>query len=371
MPFRSPCLLLIAILTVAVSSAWAQQGYLVQDLTPDWKVFDDGEYRPFVRERDAGADVVYFDVDVGVHRNAKVRISGRHVEAIFVNGSLVTSGDVRNATYDVDSLANRFPGRILHFGVYASDIYPENLDVSLLTPGVRQATGPEEIVRPRTYFRDFVVSGIILLFILLIVVTQLTKVPIGFFFTRRMFATHESEEVQLYTRIASTTNTLFYVLTSLVIAFYLMILFRASGDRYVLGLANQAETYFGTVLKWGRLGSILLIALLLKVGLVMLMSRTFGLWEYHGFQVVNWMRLMLVSFGILAVVEVVYFLSGGLSVAVYTAFKWGFVGVLIAWVIVFFTKVARRPGYSLFHIISYLCATEVLPLLISVKLLFH
>ncbi|HEY8513362.1 MAG TPA: DUF4271 domain-containing protein [Cyclobacteriaceae bacterium] len=371
MPFRSPCFLLVAVLSVVVSSAWAQLGYVTEDLTSEWKVFDDGAYRPYVRERDAGTDVVYFEVDVGVHRNAQVRISGRHVNAIFVNGSLIASGDIRDVRYRVDSLAIRSPGRILHFGVHASDIYPENLNTSLLSPGVAQASGPEVIVRPRTYFRDFVVSGIILLFILLIVVTQLTKVPISFFFTRRMFAAHESEEVQLYTRLASTTNILFYVFTSLVLAFYLMILFKASGERYVLGLANQAETYFGTVLKWGRMGAILLVAFLLKIGLVMLMSRTFGLWEYLGFQVVNWMRLMLVSFGILAVIEVVYFLSGGMSTAVYAAFMWGFAGVLIAWVIVFFAKVARRPGYSLFHIISYLCATEVLPLLVSVKLLFH
>nr|PZN47076.1 MAG: hypothetical protein DIU61_19900 [Bacteroidota bacterium] len=371
MPFRSPCFFLVAVLSAVVSSVWAQEGYVTQDLTSEWTIFDDGAYRPYERERDADEDIVYFTLDAASHRNAHVRISGRHVKAVFVNGKLVASGNVRNVMYDVDSLADRFPGRVLHFGVYASHIYPENLNVSLVLPGVKPAAGPEEIVRPRTYFRDFVVSGIILLFILLIVVTQLTKVPIAFFFTRRVFAAQEGEEVQLYTRIASTTNILFYVFTSLVIAFYLMILYRASGDRYVLGLANQAETYFGTVLKWGRLGSILLVAFCLKIGLVMLMSRTFGLGEYLGFQVVNWMRLMLVSFGILTVAEVVYFLSGGMSGAVYAAFMWGFIVVLIAWVILFFTKVARRPGYSLFHIISYLCATEVLPLLISVKLLFH
>ncbi|HEX7015554.1 MAG TPA: DUF4271 domain-containing protein [Cyclobacteriaceae bacterium] len=371
MPFRSPCFFLVAVLSAVVSSAWAQERYVADDFTPEWTVFDDGVYRPYERERDAGTDVVYFTLDAGLHRNAGVRISGRHVEAVFVNGKLVASGDVREVTYDIDSLANHFPGRLLHFGLYASHIYPENLKVSLVSADVRPAARSEEIVRPRTYFHDFVVSGIILLFILLIVVTQLTKVPISFFFTRRMFSTHESEEVQLYTRIASTTNILFYVFTSLVIAFYLMILFRSSGDRYVLGLANQADSYFGTVLKWGRLGSILLVAFFLKIGLVMLMSRTFGLGEYVGFQVVNWMRLMLVSFGILTVIEVVYFMSGGLSAAVYTAFMWGFVLVLIAWVIIFFAKVARRPGYSLFHIISYLCTTEVLPLLISVKLLFH
>jgi hypothetical protein len=370
MRFCRPCFFLIALLSAGLSSVWAQQGYVTQDLTPQWTVFDDGGYRPYERERDAGIDVIYFTVDAGLHKDARVQISGRHARAIFINGKLVASGDVQDVTYDVDSLADRFPGRLLHFGIYASHIYPENLKVSLISPGTVVSSGPAEIARPRSYFHDFVVSGIILLFILLIVVTQLTKVPIAFF-TRRIFSTHESEEVQLYTRIASTTNILFYVFTSLVIAFYLMIIYRSSGDKYVLGLATQAETYFGTVLKWGRLGSILLVAFFLKVGLVMLMSRTFGLWEYLGFQVVNWMRLMLVSFGILTVVEVVYFLSGGMSAAVYAAFVWAFVGVLAAWVIVFFAKVARRPGYSLFHIISYLCTTEVLPLLISVKLLFH
>ena len=371
MPFRGCWFFLVAVLSTAVSPVWAQEGYVVQDLTPEWTVFDDGAYRPYDRSRDAGADVVYFTLDAGLHRGTQVRISGRHAKAVFINGKLVASGDLRDVTYNVDSLADRFPGRLLLFGVYATHIYPENLKVSLVTAGVRPAGGLEELVRPRTFFHDFVVSGIILLFILFIVVTQLTKVPIAFFFTRRMFSAHESEEVQLYTRIASTTNILFYVFTSLVIAFYLMIIFRATGDRYVLGLANQAETYFGTVLKWGRLSSILLIMFFLKIGLVTLMSRTFGMWEFVGFQVVNWMRLMLVSFGILTLVEVVYFLSGGKSGAFYTAFMWGFLVVLIAWVILFFAKVARRPGISLFHIFSYLCATEVLPLLISVKLLFH
>src|SRR5690606_34807417 len=82
MPFRSPCFLLVAVLRVVVSSAWAELGYVTEDLTSEWKVFDDGAYRPYVRERDAGTDVVYFEVDVGVHRNAQVRISGRHVNAI-------------------------------------------------------------------------------------------------------------------------------------------------------------------------------------------------------------------------------------------------------------------------------------------------
>src|SRR5690606_10135918 len=36
MPFRSPCFFLVAVLSAVVSSVWAQEGYVTQDLTSEW-----------------------------------------------------------------------------------------------------------------------------------------------------------------------------------------------------------------------------------------------------------------------------------------------------------------------------------------------
>lgn len=354
-----------------LSSFAVETLYVVDDLQDDWLVFEGGEYRPFAPKKDAGVEAIYFQLDATKHKGEYVQIGGKYVKAVFINGKLVASGDLRHATYSLDSLRNKFYSSFLSFGVYAGDIYPENLKsvlVSAEKPGL-QDTG--DVERPRSYFHDFVVSVMIFLFVLLIVITQLTKVPLSFFFARRMFSGHESEEVQLYTRIASTTNILFYIFTSMVIGFYLMVIFRFTGDRFVTGLDYVADTYFGTILKWGKLSTVLLIAFFVKIGLILLFSYTFGMREYLGFQVVNWMRLMMVVLGMLTLVLVVYFLSRGISESVYVAFLGGLVSVLSAWLIIFFAKVARRPGLSLFHIFSYLCATEVIPLLIAVKLLFH
>lgn len=372
MGLRHPIsVILLLIAGLMLSSFAGDRLYVVSDLQEDWLVFDDGEYRPFVEQADAGTDAVYFQLDVSKHKGRYVQIGGKYVKAVFINGKLVASGDLGNVTYSLDSLRDKFYSSFLSFGVYAEDIYPENLKSVLVSSERQVVAETADVKRPRTYFHDFAISGIIFLFILLIVITQLTKVPLSFFFARRMFSSHESEEVQLYTRIASTTNILFYVFTSLIIAYYLMIVFRFTGDRLVTGLDYSSDTYFGTILKWGKLSTVLLIAFFVKIGLILLFSYTFGMREYLGFQVVNWMRLMMVVLGVLTVLLVVYFLWGGISEWVYVAFLWGLIGTLSAWLIIFFAKVARRPGFSLFHIFSYLCATEVIPLLISIKLLFH
>ncbi|HLT73058.1 MAG TPA: DUF4271 domain-containing protein [Cyclobacteriaceae bacterium] len=354
-----------------LSSFATETLYVVDDLQDDWLVFDGGEYRPFAPETDSGTEAIYFQLDATRHKGDYVQIGGKYVKALFINGKLVASGDLRNATYSLDSLRNKFYSSFLSFGVYADDIYPGNLRSALVSAEKQVSSGRADVERPRTYFHDFVVSVMIFLFVLLIVIAQLTKVPLSFFFARRMFSSHESEEVQLYTRIASTTNILFYIFTSLIVGFYLMIIFRFTGDRFVTGLDYSSDTYFGTILKWGKLSTVLLVAFFIKIGLILIFSYTFGMREYLGFQVVNWMRLVMVVLGVLTIVLVVYFLSRGITESVYVAFLWGLPGVLSAWLIIFFAKVARRAGFSLFHIFSYLCATEVIPLLISVKILFH
>jgi len=371
MRFRHTVVILGIALSGLLSSFSAEELYVVADLQTEWLVFDDGEYRPYTKQVDAGVDVIYFRLDVNRHKGRYLQIAGKYTSAIFVNGKLLASGKLEDGRYSMDSLRDEFFSSTLLIGVYAENIYPENLKTVIASTRKLEQVEITDVQRPRTYFHDFVVSGIISLFILLIIVTQLTKVPLSFFFWRRIFSVHESEEAQLYTRLASTTNILFYVFSSLIIAFYLMIIFHFTGDRFQVALEFRSESYFGTILKWGKLSTYLLIAFFVKIGLVMAFSRMFGMGDFFGFQVINWMRLVLVAFGTLTLILVVYFLSPGIRESVYIVFFWFLVLALSSWLIILFTKVARRPGFTLFHIFSYLCATEVIPLLISIKLLFH
>src|SRR5690606_40590687 len=87
-----------------LSSFATETLYVVDDLQDDWLVFDGGEYRPFVPETDSGTEAIYFQLDATRHKDDYVQIGGKYVKALFINGKLVASGDLQNATYSIDSL---------------------------------------------------------------------------------------------------------------------------------------------------------------------------------------------------------------------------------------------------------------------------
>lgn len=354
-----------------LSSLSAQDLYVAKDLQGEWMVYEDGGYRPFENGKDSGIDAIYFWLDVNKYRGQYLQVEGRYEKALFVNGKLKKSGATERMLFSVDSLGSDFFTSSLLVGIYTSHIHAENLNTAIMSPQRSVSVANAYVARPETFFRDFVFTGIFFLLTLLMVVVQLTKIPLSFFYGMRLFSIHESEEAQLYTRIGSTTNVLFYVFCSLVLGFYLSIAFHFLSDRFLIALQFYSTSYLEAMLKWGKLSMFLLVAIFIKIGLVLTFSRMFGMTEFFGFHVVNWIRLLLVVFGMLTLVLFVYFISRGIAESVYAAFFWSLAVVLTAWLIILFTRVARRSGFSLFHIFSYLCATELIPLLISVKLLYH
>jgi Domain of unknown function (DUF4271) len=358
-------------LTGILSSFSTDELYVLTDLQNEWMVFEGGAYQPFRPEKDSGTDAIYFWLDANKYQGQYLQVSSKYRKAIFIDGKLIVSGSRGRDTYSIDSLRDQYFSSSLLIGIYTPHIYPENLNTFIASKNRTERAESADMQRPNTYFRDFVVTVILFLLVLLIVVTQLTKISLSFFSGRRLFSIHEGEEAQLYTRIGSTTNILFYVFCSLILGFYLIVVFHFVGDRFLIALEFRSTTFFETVLQWGKLSMFLLIAFFVKIILALVFSRMFGMWELFAFHVVNWMRLLLVVFGMLTLVLVVYFISRGINELIYVAFFWNLVLVLVTWLIILFTKVASRSGFSLFHIFSYLCATEVIPLLISVKLLYH
>jgi hypothetical protein len=232
-------------------------------------------------------------------------------------------------------------------------------------------TSIRNIKKPNTFFRDFVVIAVLVLLILFIVVTQLTKLSQNYFSIKRLFSSLDIDDTQQYTRVISCSNILLFTFISLLLSLYLAIIFHFTTDRFDIAWIFNSATFWEAIEQWMKLTLILLLAFVLKILLVFIMSRIFDLKELLGFQIFNWVRIMLVAFGILSICLITFFLSRGVGNSVYAGFFWAITFVLIIWLIILFTRVARRLDYPMFHIISYLCATEIIPLLITVKLLYH
>ena len=93
-----------------------------------------------------------------------------------------------------------------------------------------------------------------------------------------------------------------------------------------------------------------------------------GLARVHFF---NWVRLLLIVFGGATIIVFSYYILRGQNETIFVAFLSLIVGTLIAWIFIVFMKLNGKTEHSMFHLFSYICATELIPLLITIKVLFQ
>lgn len=342
--------------------------FVVEDLQPTWMIFQDGEYIP------ARGDVrktIYINLDASRFSGKKLLVSSKQSWSFFINGKL--KGSYKTArNFDLDSLRAEFHSSNFFIAIHKERINNKNLQTKIVS--IQEEANNREtaaIPRPETYFRDFVLVGTIVLLILLITMNQLTKLSLSYFSVKKLFSAYEGEDSQLYPRVASGSNMLYFIFCSLTLAFYFIIIFQFTPEWFDITWSFSSSSFWTTLGQWIKLSFVLLLAFALKIFLVFFMSRLFGIKELFNFQVFSWVKILMITFGLLNAFLVLYFISRGSNPWVYISFYWIIALFLLVWSVILLTRVARKMDYSLFHIFSYLCATEIIPLLISIKLLYH
>lgn len=360
---------LLCILLSMGGQANAQRFFVAKDLQSEWQVYKNERYVPF-DETEKKIRTIYFWLEPAQYRQNVLRVESNEPYSVFVNGQLLTS---QNTTFDigVDSIQQMFPAPVLLVGIHQEKIRPGGLKTLLLSKSaVTKSTS--ELPMRFSSFRDFVIVGMLILVSMLIVVVQLNpKLASDYFSIIKIFFTREGEDSQIYSRITSSINILFYVYCSLMIGYYLMIIFRFIPDQYVVALGFQAGSFGEAMFLWIKLSSIILGIVFFKVVLVYCLSILFGFTEIAGLHIFNWIRLLLIFFGSLTGVLFFYFISHGQSETFHIVLLKIISWLLIGWMFLIVLKLSRRMSHSMFHLFSYICATELIPLLITIKVLYN
>jgi hypothetical protein len=140
---------------------------------------------------------------------------------------------------------------------------------------------------------------------------------------------------------------------------------------YPIASEFHAETFGGIVWQWFKLSGVVLIILFGKIIVVFGLSYLFGIREVQGIHFFNWIRMLVVFFGVLSAVLFVYFLWHGHAVQTHMFFLKLLGWISAAWMILIFFKLSGRANASLFHLFSYICATELIPFLLIIKVLYN
>jgi hypothetical protein len=368
MPIKPNALILAIFLSVGMSIAAAQEYVTTKDLQGEWKVFQNDAYEPF--QKAGSARSIFFNVEVAKFSDDYFSIESFAPYTIFINGQLAESskGPLR---LKIDSLNSIFQGSVWQVSVFQEKIKAGSLKTLIESKVTKNASSIEPLPTGISSFRDFAIIGVLILMIVLIVIIQLNpKLASDYFSVTKIFSVREGEETQTYSRIASSINILFYVYSSLMLGYYLMIIFHFL-PQYRAAMFFQSSTFWEAVMHWLELSLIVLGLFFVKIVLIYGLSFVFGMGQIGGFHFFNWVRLLLGVFGVLSIVVFLYFISHGQREGFYFFFLSTMAWVLASWIVLIVLKLWRQMDRSLFHLFSYICATELIPFLITLKVLYY
>jgi len=338
-----------------------------KNLRDNWKVYENNEYIPF-QDSNNPVKAIYFEISVDKFGNDYLSLESSKPFALFVNNQLIVTGPA--CVLKIDSLARLFSTYTLSVGVYQRDLDSRGLLTEIRSKHPISKT--DTVLEYRsTHFRDFVVAGMLVLTTLLVIIIRLNpRLASDYFSVTKIFSMREGDESQVYSRITSSTNILFYIFCSLLISYCLIIIFHFTYNQYSAALGFLSSEFYSAVILWLKLSLITLTFFFLKIVLVYCLTRIFNTREVAGIHFFNWVRLLLLVFGFMTVILSGYFILYGQSENFFSIWLKFLPWLLGSWMILISIKLSGKLGHSLFHLFSYICATEFIPFLITLKVLF-
>lgn len=352
---------------VFLHNAAAQENFLKKkNLRGEWLVQSEGSYKPYADHEVNLPTVVYFILDTEVFKGDRLQIESNRTFSVFCEGVLIQDR-LWKLNSSVDSLADIFSKETLFIGIHQrggiDDLSLNTIIGTELSSIEDSETGP--LARKYDTLQNLTVVALLILIIFYSVMLRLNpRLTAHCFSVIKLFSFREGDDSQSLNRIGNWGNILFYVFASLLTSFLLMFFWNDQIHK-----SNQNAEFYRIFYWWAKTSVLVLSAFFVKALLLKLFSVIFNLQEQMGFQFLNFMRMVSLSM-ILVMLSVLSFRTlvpeGGL-ITFYTVFPW----LLIGWLVLVFIKLLNRVHASVFHLFSYICITELLPILLIVKVLYE
>lgn len=335
-------------------------------------MFKDGHYCPYNKERSKSATTIFLLLTPQQHNNEQLVIRSRQPVDLLINGKLIEAGQ-RKLSLSIDSLVNIYRTSRWIMTVHCRENV-SSVQTLLVWRSTEQRVatqGQEPLPRVRDFFRDFVVVAVLVILTLLAMAKTVNqKLLYDYFSLPQLFLGRDTDEVMHYGRMIRSSNLIFYILCALMMGLFMQLILTFS-PAPLAGFWNTRPTSFLSALwQWLLLTVVVALSFVVKWALVFLTSRLFGFRDIVRNYLFNWIRTLLLVLAPFLILMVGYYLLEGGNAGLFHFLFGATLWVLLIWIFIILYKVRVRVGFSLFHIICYLCITELIPLLILSKILY-
>ena len=341
---------------------------VVKDLKPGWMILAEESYQFLGSGPADDLHAVYFHVNAHAFRGQYLSVACHEEWDLFVNGKLISSG--RQRLLNIDSLSQLY-SPVLFFGVYSKDgIY--RLTTKIVSVNASVEPRIREIKeRPSAFFRDYSIltTAFLMLFLLILFRTN-AQLTLDYFSFAKIFSAQERNENLLASRIASSVNLLFYLFCALLTGFLLSAVFHFAGSYFAVAKFVVMDSLGSAFKVWLKLSLFILVLLAAKLVIVLLFSSLFNFRDTVSFQFFNFLRFVLFTAVMMAVLSLIYFVFKGGQALFYRQLIIMALVLMSAGSFMVLIKLLARAPFSLFHLFSYLCASEIIPLVVIIKIFF-
>lgn len=351
-----------------VLTATAQpQSQRIIDLRDRWKVLENGEWKSY-SDRSSSANTIYFTIDPLKNSGSRVEFEGHRAFSVWLNGGFLTRAERGRISMDIDSLGN-IVKRDLVIAVHARRGL-DFLNTRIITP----VHAVEEAVSERRRGDDIVNFSLLVFFILgiyfIALVRSNPRLTLDYFNMARLVAVQERDESLVMGRITSSFSILVYIFIGLWSSYLLLMISYFAGTLWIVADDSSIHGLADAFVKWGKITVVLFASVFAKILLVLLMSRIFNTRESAPVQVLNFFRLLAGLAMILSVVLLFYFVFDTVAQRYYINLITLSIWIVGLWAVLILIKLLNKSSFTLFHIISYLCASEFFPIIILFRVLF-
>ena len=347
------------------------------DLREDWLIYSNRHktYAPFVENTFSPTGSFSFILNKTRTYNSNLVICFQKGSSLFVEQQIVGFYENRKCvSFDLDSLFNRYLAEDLFVTVYNKSLDLEKhstLLISKSTGGNRSANLLQGKISSRndSLFKNFYLLALLLFLILLSAVYNLN--PRNF---REFYSLSKTFSVKLrYDNISSLKvfnwpNILIVATHCLLISYMLMVILSLLGEP-VPYLRTNIDGLMAAIWRWISLAMLVFLFILGKYLLIKLLSAMMNLRELDQIHFFEFIRISIFIYTMGFILMAVLLL--GFYSPTATHFLW--VIYLIAFlsvvrILLLYLKFLRLSTFRNLYLFSYLCTTEILPLIIGFKI---
>jgi hypothetical protein len=347
----------------------AQEEKVSRDCRTEWLVLDHNEYRKFSGDR---VHTVFFSLDAVKYKGDFLRVSDDEPFGIFINKKLVAEKDQGEVKLKIDSL------RLLYASPWSVSIFQRrgisSISCTLVLPAAVKPILDDNDLHPRAgnFFLDFALTSALIVSIFLVFLMGTNpRLAFDYLNPSKLFSVQEREETLLSNRVTARVNLLFYLFCSLYCSLTLLVIFHLANDRIPLAQYFPIRSAGEGFVQWIKLSGLIAGVLVVKMVIVGIFSSLFNIRDGAAIQHFHFIRALLLAAGLITGISVLNFIfkgpHGGLQ---FVLLRMG-AAVLVLSAGMMYLKLLGLTRYHFFHLFSYLCASEIIPLVVLLKVLLY